>query len=113
MIRYFPKDIIESAHANIEDVPIRLCVGGIQVYRKKIPNDKILEHMQKLLWQALEALYDIEDETPKGKTMEEYLNSILTSQSGFIGKSMTNRDVKAFAISKVKECLAILNYIQK
>ena len=44
MYRYFPKDIIESARANIEDVPIRLCIGGIQVYRKKIPNDKILTY---------------------------------------------------------------------
>jgi len=113
MYRYIPKDILISARAGIDDIPIKPAIGGIKVYRKFIKHNDILEHMQKLLWQALEALYDIEDETPKGKTMEEYLNSILTSQSGFVGKSMTNRDVKAFAISKVKECLAILNYIQK
>lgn len=113
MYRYFPKEIIDASRAGIDDIPIKLCVGGIQVYRKKIPHNKILEHCQKLMWQALDALYDLEDETPKGETMEEYLNSILTSQSGYLGKSMTNRDVNAFVISKLREVIGIMNYMQK
>jgi hypothetical protein len=113
MYRYIPKDILISARAGIDDIPIKPAIGGIKVYRKFIKHDDILEHMQKLLWRALEALYDIEDETPKGKTMEEYLDSILISQSGFLGKSMTNRDVKAYAISKVKECIAIIEYCHR
>ena len=111
MYRYFPKDIIESAHANIEDVPIRLCVGGIQVYRKKIPNDKILEHIQKLMWQAFSALYGIKDETPKGKTIDDYMDSILESQSGFIGN--TNRDFRSYTVSKLKEAIAIVEYCHR
>lgn len=112
MYRYFSKEIIAAARAGIDDIPIKLCVGGIQVYRKKIPHNKVLEHCQKLMWQALDALYDLEDETPKGETMEEYLNSILTSQSGYLGKPMTNRDAKAYSLSKLKECMAIIKYIK-
>ena len=112
MYRYFSKEIINAARANIDDIPIKLCIGGIQVYRKKIPHDKILEHCQKLMWDAFSSLYGIKDETPKGKTINEYMDSILTSQSGYLGKSMTNRDVKAYSLSKLKECMAIIKYIK-
>lgn len=110
MYRYFSKEIIDAARANIDDIPIKLCVGGVQVYRKKIPHDKILEHCQKLMWDAFSSLYGIKDETPKGKTINEYMDSILESQSGFIGN--TNRDYKAYTISKLKECMAIIKYIK-
>ena len=113
MYRYFPKDILMSARAGIDDIPIKPAIGGIKVYRKFIRHEDILEHIQKLLWQAFSSLYDIKDETPKGKTIEEYLDSILTSQSGFLGKSMTNRDVRAYILSKVSECLAIIEYYHR
>lgn len=113
MYRYLPKEILEASRCGINDIPIKPAIGGIKVYRKFIKHEDILEHIQKLMWQALEALYDIKDETPKGKTMEEYLDSILTSQSGFLGKSMTNRDVKAYVLSKVSEALAIIEYCHR
>ena len=36
MYRYFPKDILMSARAGIDDIPIKPAIGGIKVYRKFI-----------------------------------------------------------------------------
>lgn len=113
MYRYIPEIYLNKARQGAEFVPITFAIGGIKVYKKTILFKDIVPHIQKRMEEAIKAIYDIKDETPKGKTMEEYLESILTSQSGYLGKPMTNRDVNAYILSKLTEIMAILKFLGK
>lgn len=112
-MRYIPQKYLDAGRCGAEYVPIRYTVGGIKVYKKTVLFKDVLSHVQKLTFQAYDALYDLRDETPKAKTMEELVNDLLRSSSGFVGEPMTNRDVESYVISKLQEAIAVLRFLGK
>ena len=107
------EELLRKAKAGAEFVPIKHTIGGIKVYKKTILHKDLVPYMQETLYKAIDALADLEDEKPKGKSIEELLETLLICHSGYLGKPITNRDVMAYSLSKLTEVVAILRFVGK
>lgn len=108
-----PQELLDKARAGSQYVPISPAIGGIRIRRKVVKHSDLVEYIRNLVYESVKDLDLIENESPKGKTIDELADSLLVQQSGYIGKSYTNRDQLAYSISKLQEAIAILEYCHR
>lgn len=108
-----PQELLTKARSGAEFVPISPAIGGIKIRRKVVKYNDLVEYIRKLVYEAVKDLDLVEKEIPKGNTIDELVESLLTPHSGYLGKSYTNRDQLAYSISKLQEAIAILEYTHR